>query len=176
MALIPTTSIELRDGVVRLDPVAAKSYGQLLMPQLRKPTQLIAGDFANQLRKVDIPYRLVTERTAARKAGTRFGVGHACEYCGETVPNIGLTFCDRQCYLRHSVQVRQPIKLAHAKLAEMRAAGLSPGHGGGAAKKRGSKIAESNRRRALGLTHEELRARRAAKARERRERKSKPTT
>jgi len=34
--------------------------------------------------------------------------------------------------------VRQPIKLAQAKLAVMRQNGLSPGHGGEAAKKRGA--------------------------------------
>jgi hypothetical protein len=57
---------------------------------------------------------------------------------------------------------------AQAKLAEMRARGLSPGHGGEAAKRRGATIAESNRRRALGLSPEETRARKVAQARERR--------
>lgn len=47
----------------------------------------------------------------------------------------------------------------------MRAAGLTPGHGGEAAKKRGAKIAESNRHRALGLTPDEMRARKAEQMR-----------
>ena len=81
------------------------------------------------------------------------------------LPKLGLKFCGRTCYLRHSVEVRKPIVKAQAKLAEMRAAGLSPGHGGEAAKKRGAALAESNRKRALGLTPEELRARKAAQMR-----------
>jgi hypothetical protein len=59
----------------------------------------------------------------------------------------GLKFCGRDCYLRYSVEVAKPIEQARAKLAQMREAGLNPGHGGEAAKKRGAKIRESNRRR-----------------------------
>ncbi len=46
-------------------------------------------------------------------------------------------------------------------LAEMRTAWLSARHGGEASEKRSAKIAESNRRRALGLTPDEMRAREA---------------
>src|SRR5215469_10890749 len=72
------------------------------------------------------------------------------------------------CYPRHSVKVRQPIKLAQTRLKEMRAIGLDPGHGGEAAVKRGAKLAESNRRRALHLSAHEMRERRTAQARARR--------
>ena len=164
----PHNFIELRNGVVRLDPDAARSYAEYLMPRLRQPTLSIAAYFATELRKVDIPYRLVTERTAARKAGTRIGFGLPCEYCSQPLPRIGLKFCGRVCYLKHSVEIRQPIKAAHARLREMRAAGLSPGHGGDAAIKRGAKIGESNRKRALQLSDLERRARRAEQARLRR--------
>ncbi len=64
-----------------------------------------------------------------------------------------------------NAQQRKPIEKAHARLAEMRRAGLDLGHGGEAAKKRGAKLAESNRRRALGLTPDEMRARKAAQMR-----------
>lgn len=43
-----------------------------------------------------------------------------------------------------------PIENAQSRLAEMRAAGLSPGHGGEAAKKRGMILAENNRKRVTG--------------------------
>jgi hypothetical protein len=39
----------------------------------------------------------------------------------------------------------KPIEKANAKLAEMRAEGLNPGHGGAAARKRAKVLAENNR-------------------------------
>ena len=144
---------ELRDGVVRLDPDLAKLLAENLMPKLRKPAMELAASYVTQLRRFKVPYRL------ARFAGfnepsyrkdrippTRPGF---CEYCHQQTPKKGLKFCGRHCYLRHSVEVRQPLKLAQAKLAELRARGISPGHGGEAAKKRGAKIAASNRRRTI---------------------------
>jgi hypothetical protein len=60
------------------------------------------------------------------------------------------------------VEVRQPVTLAQTQLAAIRAMGLSPEHDGEAAKKRGAKIAESNRRRKLPLSNEQRKERRAA--------------
>ena len=54
--------------------------------------------------------------------------------------------------VRHSVEIRQPIKKAQARLAELRAQGISPGHGGQAARKRGAKITESNRKRSYQIS------------------------
>jgi hypothetical protein len=71
-------------------------------------------------------------------------------YCKEPLPRKGLKFCGRRCYLRYSVEVSRPIQKAQARLAEMRASGLSPGHGGEAAQKRGAALAENNRRRITG--------------------------
>lgn len=164
----PYMFIELRDGVVRLDPDTAREYAQHLMPQLAAAAVGIAADFASQLRSVTIPYWLITERQATKKGADRASLGAPCGYCGQPLRKVGLKFCGRQCYLRHSVEVRQPINRAREKLAEMRAEGLSPGHGGQAALKRGAKIAKSNRNRALTLTIEEYRARRSAQARARR--------
>jgi len=97
-------------------------------------------------------------------------VATECGYCKQPLHKKGLKFCGRHCYLRYSVDVRQPLKLAQVKLAALRAQGISPGHGGEAAKKRGAKIAESNRRRALNLLAAERRARRAVQQREYRRR------
>jgi hypothetical protein len=55
-------------------------------------------------------------------------------------------------------------------LAEMRAQGLDPGHGGEAGRKRGDAMARTNRRRSLALTPDGRRARRAEQARLRRRR------
>ena len=147
--LRPWMFIELRNGVVRLDPDLARSLAKLLMPKMRKSVMAMAAAYTAKLRHVKVPYRL--ERPTRLHAPTEKVKAYQpnCEYCKQPLPRRGLKFCNRHCYLRHSVEVRQPIKLAHAKLAVMRQNGLSPGHGGEAAKKRGAKIAESNRRRAL---------------------------
>jgi hypothetical protein len=165
--LRPHMFLELRDGVVRLDPDFARNYAAWLMPQLRAPAASAAAEFAREVRRIVIPYRLTDDRTAEKRPVPRLGAAGQCGYCGQPLVKTGLKFCSRDCYLRHSVEVAKPIEKAHAKLAEMRARGLSPGHGGEAAKKRGAAIAESNRRRSLGLSPEEYRARKAAQARER---------
>ncbi len=159
---------ELRDGVVRLDPDLAKSLAQNLMPKMRGPAMDLASQYVTQLRKVEIPYRL--QRFGGKRSTFVPEPASAanCGYCKQPLHKKGLKFCSRRCYLRHSVEIRQPIKAAHAKLAEMRARGLSPGHGGRAAKIRGAKIATSNRRRAIPMTPGERRERRATQARKRR--------
>ncbi len=157
---------ELRDGIVRLDPDLTKLLAVALMPRFAKAALQAANDYAKRLRRIKVPYRLVrVERSPIASAPSNVQ-RTLCEYCKPPLPRKGLTFCGRDCYLRHSVEVRRPIVKAHERLAEMREAGLSPGHGGEAAKKRGAKIAESNRRRALGLTAVEMRARRAEQMRE----------
>ena len=167
-SLRPHMFIELRNGVVRLDPDFARDYAAWLMPQLRTPAATAAADFAREVRRIVIPYRLIVDRTAERRPAARAGAGGQCGYCGQPLKKTGLKYCSRDCYLRYSVKVARPIEKAQAKLAELRAQGLSPGHGGEAAKKRGAAIAESNRRRSLGLTAEEYRTRKTALARERR--------
>ena len=168
--LRPWMFIELRDGIVRLDPDTARDYAHAVMPALRGPVRTVAAEFAGQLRRVTIPYRLIDHRVAKKREAPKGDVRNPCEYCKQPVPKAGLKFCGRVCYLRHSVEVRQPLKLAQAKLAEMRAAGLNPGHGGAAAKKRGAKCAENNRKNAMNLTREERRVRRAAQQQARRKR------
>lgn len=137
---------ELRDGVVRLDPDLARELAQLVMLRLRKPLADVASGYISKLREVKVRY--VLERPSRFFAPTnRRQSTKNCEYCRKPLLKKGLKFCGRECYLRHSVEVRQPIKLAQQRLQELRAQGLSPGHGGEAARKRGAKIAESNQRR-----------------------------
>lgn len=159
---------ELRDGVVRLDPDFAKPFTQYVMPRIRRPAMEMAAAYSAQLRRIKVPYRLTWCEVRSTPTTEEPTKRSNCEYCHQPLPRPGLKFCNRQCYLRHSVEIRQPIKLAQARLAELRAEGISPGHGGEAAKKRGSKIAQSNRRRFLGLTGDEYRARKAQQSRERR--------
>ncbi len=184
---------ELRDGIVRLDPDLAKPLAQHVMPRLRKPALEIASAYTAQLRRVRVNYQLTRFKLAARieiengcsqqaapptyradrKPPARPGY---CDYCRQLTPKRRLKFCNRQCYLRHSVDIRQPLKLAQAKLTELRSQGLSPGHGGAAAKLRGAKISQSNKRRALNLVPSERRALKALQARVRRAQKKAITT
>jgi hypothetical protein len=161
---------ELRDGVVRLDPDLAKPLAETLMPKMHEPIMAEAALYAAELRRINVPYRL--PRFARRRTGPNGPFvapqGVDCGYCHKPLPKKGLKFCSRHCYLRYSVDVRQPIKLAQQRLAEMRAQGLDPGHGGEAAKIRGAKLAQSNRRRAMNLTPDAWRERRAAQERLRR--------
>jgi hypothetical protein len=140
---------ELRDGVVRLDPDFAKLLAQSLMPKMRGPAMELAAQYVTQLRKVTVPYRLQRFGGKSTPVDPTSVVATKCSYCKQPLHKKGLKFCGRHCYLRHSVEVRQPLKLAQAKLAELRAQGFSPGHGGEAAKIRGAKIAQSNRRRSF---------------------------
>jgi CRISP-associated protein Cas1 len=170
--LHPRSFIELRDGVVRLDPDLAALLAKAIMPRLRRPVNEVANTFAARLRCLPTPYRLVryAEEPKAYQRPLRTPPTNPgfCEYCKQRTPKRGLKFCSRTCYLRHSVEIRQPIKLAQAKLAALRQSGISPGHGGAAAKLRGAKIAESNRRRAMDLTADERRALRTLQVRVRR--------
>jgi hypothetical protein len=119
------------------------------MPRFRKATLEIANDYAKQLRRITVPRRLIREAPKPIAARRETWERSACGYCKEPLPRKGLKFCGRHCYLRYSVEVVKPIEKARRRLAEMRAAGMNPGHGGEAASKRGEKIARSNQRRAL---------------------------
>lgn len=147
--LRPYTFHELRDGVVRIDPDFSKLLAQSLMPKMRGPAMELASQYVTQLRKVKVPYRL--QRFGGKSTPVQLAsvLSTECGYCTAPLHKKGLKFCGRHCYLRYSVEVRQPLELAQAKLAELRAQGISPGHGGEAAKKRGAKIAKSNRRRGM---------------------------
>jgi hypothetical protein len=121
---------ELRDGVVRLDPDFAKLLAQSLMPKMLGPAMETAAQYVTQLRKVKVPYRLQRFGRNAAQAVSTATVATECGYCKQPLHKKGLKFCGRHCYLRHSIEVRQPLKLAQTKLAELRAQGISPGYGG----------------------------------------------
>lgn len=153
-SLRPWMFHELRDGVVTLDPDLARDFAHFAMPRLRKPVMDVASAYVAQLRQVRVSYVLERPRFFAPNAKKQTGFTH-CEYCKKELLKKGLKFCGRDCYLQHSIEVRQPIKAARAKNAEMRAQGIDPSHGGDAARKRGRKAALSNRRRA-GETRKRL--------------------
>lgn len=146
----PVMFHELRDGVVRLDPDLTGLLASALMPRFRKAALEIANDYAKQLRRITVPRRLVRE--APKPIEQRRGSWEraSCKYCKEPLPRKGLKFCGRQCYLRYSVEVTKPIEKAQRRLAEMRAAGLHPGHGGAAGRKRAEALAKNNRLRITG--------------------------
>lgn len=166
--LHPAMFHELRDGVVRLDPDLTNLLAKSLMPRFAKAALELASDYARRLRRISVPLKLLRSTPRAIAERRQEWGQSTCGYCKEPLPRKGLKYCGRQCYLRYSVEVARPVEKAHAKLAEMRAKGISPGHGGEAARKRGAILAENNRRRSLGLTPDEMRARRAGQARRRR--------
>ncbi len=161
----PWMFIELRDGVVRLDPDAARDYAHTVMPKLRAPALSMAREFATQLRRISLPYALVDHRVAAKTPSRIGAVSKPCAYCGQKVPRVELKFCGRQCYLRHSVEVRRPLMKAQAKLAALREAGHSPGWDDEARKKRRAGKTAMLRKRIPGMTVEETRARKAEQQR-----------
>jgi CRISPR-associated protein Cas1 len=147
--LHPAMFHELRDGIVRLDPDVTGLLASALMPRFAKAALEIANDYAKQLQRIRVPRRLVREAPKPIAVRRESWERSACGYCKEPLARKGRKFCGRRCYLRYSVEVTKPIKKAQARLAEMRAAGLNPGHGGEAARIRGAKLAENNR---LGIT------------------------
>jgi len=161
----PAMFHELRDGIVRLDPDLTQLLASSLMRRFSKAALQLADEYAKLLRQIPVARKLVREVPKTVVAINGNHERFHCGYCKEPLKRKGLKFCGRQCYLRYSVEIAKPIKKAQVKLAEMRAAGLSPGHGGEAAKKRGAKLAESNRKRALNLTPDERRKRRAEQMR-----------
>jgi CRISPR-associated endonuclease Cas1 len=159
--LRPWMFIELRDGIVRLDPDTARDYAHFLMPQLRGPARRTAAEFASQLRRVTIPYRLIDHRVARKRETSKDSVRNPCEYCKQPVPKPGFKFCGRVCYLRHSVEIRQPLKLAQARLADLRREGHNPGWSPEARQKREAWAAANIRRKASPLTADERRERKS---------------
>jgi CRISPR-associated endonuclease Cas1 len=148
--LYPAMFHELRDGIVRLDPNLTGLLASALLPRFRTAALEIANDYAKQLRRITVPRRLIREAPKPIEQRREAWERTTCGYCKEPLPRKGLKFCGRHCYLRYTVEVAKPIEKAQARLAEMRAAGLSPGHGGEAAKKRGAALAENNRNRITG--------------------------
>jgi CRISPR-associated endonuclease Cas1 len=148
--LHPAMFHELRDGIVRLDPDLTGLLAKTLMPRFRKAALEIANDYAKQLRRITVPRRLVREAPKPIAARPEARERLACGYWKEPLPRKRLKFCGRQSYLAYSVEVAKPIEKAQARLTEMRAAGLNPGHGGEAARKRGAALAKNNRDRITG--------------------------
>ena len=121
-----------------------------LMPRFRRAALEIANDYAKQLRRITEPLRLIREAAKPIAARRETWERTTCGYCKEMLPRKGLKFCGRRCYLRYGVEAAKPIEKAQVRIAEMRAKGLNPGHGGNAARKRGGVLAENNRQRITG--------------------------
>jgi CRISPR-associated protein Cas1 len=126
---------ELRDGVVRLDPELAVLFARSLMPRFRSAATELANEYVKQLHRIAVPTRLM--RKAPKPLGQRRKArDHStCGYCKAPLLRKRLKYCSRDCYLRYSVEIAKPILKARKRLTEMRAAGLTPGHGEEAGKK-----------------------------------------
>ena len=165
--LHPAMFHELRDGIVRLDPDLTELLASSLMPGFLKAALELANEYVQQVRQTPVARKLVREatKTVAVKHGS--SERGKCGYCKEPLPRKGLKFCGRQCYLRYSVEIAKPMGRGSKQTRrDAPAAGLSPGHGGQAAKtRRGLNSPESDRKRALYLTPDEWRKRKAEQMR-----------
>jgi len=167
--------IESRNGIVRLDPDAARDYARAVMPRLRNPALQVAADLASQSRRLSIPYRLVEEGVASKMAGTKVGTGRSCASSQQLRPKLGRKFCRRRRYLWHVVEAVRPMEKAHTKLPERRATGLRPRRGEEALHRRSAALKRTSRR-SLNLSEEQKRDRRAEHAEIRGRRKSQADT
>jgi CRISPR-associated protein Cas1 len=166
--LRPYMFIELRDGVVRLDPDMARDLATWIIPQIQRLAFECVTAYAALLRGIEVPYRLSIRMRRPEKIESTSDDFGVCP-CGTPLKRRGRKFCSRQCVLNRDINERQPIKLAHAKLAEMVAQGRDPRSG--PEKKRKPGVGESNRRRAKYLTAEDLRLATNARAQRFRDRK-----
>jgi CRISPR-associated protein Cas1 len=103
----PAMFHELRDGIVRLDPDLTTLLASVLMPRFAKAALELANDYANQLRRIAVPRRLVREAPKPIAARRETWERTACGYCKEPLPRKGLKFCGRLCYLRYSVEAHR---------------------------------------------------------------------
>jgi CRISPR-associated endonuclease Cas1 len=167
--------IELRDGVCRLGPEFARSLVDFVQSPLRSAAERAAEDFVRRLRL----HETVSSLKATRKkivspsAETAAERRLICDYCGGPMRGQGRRFCGRPCFLRWSVETNRPIEKAQATLAQLRAEGRDPSHGGEAAEKRGAAnkaaLAETWAWRRSEAGQAEAHRTRAAKARTRRQ-------
>jgi CRISPR-associated endonuclease Cas1 len=162
---------ELRHGVVRLDPDTARDLAAWLTPRLQRPAQENANSYAAMLRGIEIPYRLSIRARRPESAATSESAFGVCAYCGAALRRRGRKFCSRQCTLQRDAEVRRPIELAQAKLAQLVAEGRDPRSRLGENRERSAKIADSNRRRAKHVTAEDKRKAQNENAQRYRERK-----
>jgi CRISPR-associated endonuclease Cas1 len=169
--------IELRDGVCRLGPEIARDLAEFVQPPLRSAAERIAEDFARKLRGEVYTLKLAPEQAihySVRNPKVRRSV---CDYCGGPMRGQGTRFCGRPCFLRWSVEIDRPIEKAQVKLAQLRAEGRDPSHGGDAATKRGASnrvaLAKTWAWRRSEAGQSETRNKRAAQARARRKRSRK---
>lgn len=138
---------ETREGVCRVDPDLAVKLAERL--NVKPLLEEIAGELASMIDKwKEKPATLSISLKEAKTEPTIQGKG-LCRGCGIVIP-AKKTFCTLMCYKRWwgREKAGEASKLGNERLAELRAAGMDPSHGGQAAEKRAAKAAESNRRRA----------------------------
>lgn len=157
-----------KSALIALD--TARDLAAWIMPKLRTPAAQTVAAFAARLRRLDVPYRLAIRTGADRRDRRVQAAFGSCAFCGTPLTRAGRKYCSRQCTLQRLYETQPPWKKAQAALLARRAEGQDPGHGGEAAKKRGDKIAASNRNRAKYVTTEEKRLAANDRARRYRER------
>jgi len=138
---------ETREGVCRVDPDLAVKLAERI--NVKPFLEEIAGELAALIDKwngktANLSISLKDAKTEPAIQGKGL-----CRGCGIVIP-ARKTFCTRRC---HSLwwgreKSAEASKLGNERLEQLRLLGMDPSHGGEAAKKRGAKVAESNRRKA----------------------------
>ena len=156
---------ERRDGTVRLSSritseLAATSslWAAEAAPVVEKAARKL---MASATKNVHLPTPLTEKnrsdgrdqyrrRTSAPRLRITADVGSACPECGKLFRESGRQFCSNKCWEKYNIEVHLP-QTADAgleKLAQMRAEGRDPAHGGNAALRRGATNSQRARERA----------------------------
>lgn len=145
----PNELHESREGICRLDPDLAEELSTGLGKVLRSECSTLAREARIELtRRVEQSNRVQKSIHSQGKRRMSPVSEQTCQQCRTSiVSRTPRKFCGRPCYQawwKDHVQERMQNK-AVARLTELRESGNDPTHGGEAARKRGEKIARSNR-------------------------------
>ena len=161
---------ERRDGTVRLSSRITSQLATtapLWAAEAAPVAERVAKELmASSTKKVSLPTPLTEKnrsagrdkyrrRTSMSRSRPSARVGSTCPECGKLFRDQGRQFCSNECWETYNREVHLP-KTADeglTKLAQMRAEGRDPAHGGNAARRRGA----TNSRRARERTEWERR-------------------
>ena len=155
---------ERRDGTVRLSSRITSQLAitaTLWAAEVAPVSEWVAGELmASATKNVHLPTPLTEKnrsdgrdqyrrRTSAPRLRITADVGSACPECGKLFRDQGRQFCSNKCWEKYNIEVHLP-QTADAgleKLAQMRAEGRDPAHGGNAALRRGATNSQRARER-----------------------------
>ncbi len=156
---------ERRDGTVRLSSRITSRFATtaaLWAAETAPVSEWVAKKLmASSTKKVRLPTPLTEKnrsegrekyrkQTSTSRSRLGANVGTTCPECGKMFQDPGREFCSNRCWEKYNNEVHLPqtADMGLAKLAQMRAEGRDPAHGGNAARRRGATNAMRARERA----------------------------